>query len=272
MYPLALLQHSSVGRPLQSIAAIAILLAAGCTPPSPAPVPQSPPTASIPEPTVPTAPAEPEVEPEVAPEEIAAAAQKRLQGLEARGRGDRTGAIAAFEAAVNLDPTNLNGLVLLGWTLHLDGRGDRAIAVLKEALTLDADHIPALNALGIAYLVTGNLDAAVAAHTRAADLDSQNEIAFYNLSLAYERLQQFDRAIAMATRATELEPGNPHPWVALALAHWSAGDIPQAQQQYRQAIALDGRYRTPAYLNHLAEAGFAPDQIDRTRSLLATLP
>ncbi|MEO0948871.1 MAG: hypothetical protein AAFY11_12140, partial [Cyanobacteria bacterium J06641_5] len=77
---------------------------------------------------------------------------------------------------------------------------------------------------------------------------------------------------ATAIRATELEPGNPHPWVALALAHWSNGEIPQAQQQYRQAIALDSRYRAASYLEHLLQAGFAPAQVDRTRSLLAALP
>lgn len=249
-----------------AVATLAIVV--GCS--APAPKVEAPPTAPAPQGADPPA-QPPEQLPVPTPEDRAAAARKRLEGLDLRSQSDLSAAIAAFTTAASLDPTNLNGLVLLGWTLHLDGQSDRAIATLQQALERDPDHIPALNALGIAYLVAGDLAAAVATHTRAVEGDPNNEIAFYNLSLAYERLQQFDRAIATAERAAQLEPTNPHPWVALSLAHWSDGNGEAAQQHYRQAIALDGRYGSSGYLDHLIQAGFAPEQVTRVRALSADL-
>ncbi len=253
-----------------AIAATALLAigALGCSP-SARLEPAAPPEA---DPEIPAAAvAPPPPPPAPSPAEVTAAAQKRIEGLESRSRGDLSAAIAAFEEALALDPTHLNGAVILGWTLHLDGQRERATAVLSAATARDPDFVPALNALGIVYLVAGNLDAAVTTHSRAAELDATNEIAFYNLSLAYEGLGQLDRAIAAARRATELEPGNPHPWVALALAHWSNRDGESAREFYRQAIALDGRYRSADYLAHLRAAGFSPEQVSRSRALLAAL-
>jgi Flp pilus assembly protein TadD len=82
-------------------------------------------------------------------------------------------------------------------------------------------------------------------------------------------LQQYDLAIATAQRAAELEPTNPHPLVALAIAHWGKGDRSAAQQAYRQAIDLDPRYREPAFLTNLQEAGFSPDQIQTAGQVLS---
>ena len=198
------------------------------------------------------------------------AGRYRQEGLAFRQRGDFERAIATLKIAAALDPRNPEGQVLLGWTQHLAGFVGPAVAALQTALTYSPDHVPALNALGIVYLVDGQLEAAVDTHTRAAALQPDNEIAHYNLSLAYQRLGQTEPAIAAAQTATQLEPGNPHPWVALALAHWSAGDSAQATAHYRQALALDGRYTSRTYLDHLQQAGFSPDQIATTDQIRQT--
>ncbi|NJL84065.1 MAG: tetratricopeptide repeat protein, partial [Chloroflexaceae bacterium] len=192
----------------------------------------------------------------------------RQSGLAARA-GDRyPEAIADLEKAVVLDPDNLSGHVLLGWTLHLAGQSDTAKTALKQALKRDPTHIPALNALGIVYLVAGNLPEAIATHQQALSLKSDNEIARYNLSLAFHRLQDYNQAILNAEAATTLEPHNPHPWVALAIAHWDKGDKAAAQAAYQQATALDARYRDRPFLAHLKNAGFAPAQIQTTQQIL----
>jgi tetratricopeptide (TPR) repeat protein len=195
------------------------------------------------------------------------AGQYRQEGLNLRRAGDLEGAIAALKIATALDPKNLDGQVILGWTQHLAGNRTAATQTLQIALRQNQTYVPALNALGIVYLVDGQLDAAVATHTHAAALKPDNEIAHYNLSLAYERLGQFEQAINHGQTATELEPGNPHPWVALALAHWSSGNQEQAQAYYGQALSLDGRYANRAYLDHLEQAGFSQEQIATTATL-----
>jgi Flp pilus assembly protein TadD len=195
------------------------------------------------------------------------AGRYRQEGLAFRQQGDVERAIATLKIAAALEPRNPEGQVLLGWTQHLAGHASPAIAALQTALAHSPDHVPALNALGIVYLVDGQLEAAVDTHRRAAELQPGNEIAHYNLSLAYQRLGETEQAISEASIAADLEPGNPHPWVALALAYWVAGQQGEAIAQYRQALALDGRYTSREYLDHLLQAGFSAEQIEATEEI-----
>ncbi len=197
----------------------------------------------------------------------AAATTLRQQGLDYRSQERYDEAIAMFQQSVQLDPTNLSGRVLLGWTLHLTGQETAAAEQLQQALVQHPDAVTALNALGIVYLVSGNLDAAVQTHQKAVALQPDNEIGYYNLSLAYQRLQRYPEAIANAQRATELEPENPHPWVALAIAYWGKHETALAQDAYRQAIRLDNRYRDAAILDRLTVAGFSLDQIQLSKTI-----
>ncbi|MGF1481447.1 MAG: tetratricopeptide repeat protein [Cyanophyceae cyanobacterium] len=191
----------------------------------------------------------------------------RQQGLEYRQQGRYAEAIAALKQSTELEPQNLSGRVILGWTLHLNKQHEEAVQELQAALESDPDDVPALNALGIVYLVSGDLPAAVETHTRATELEANNDIAHYNLSLAYHRLQQYDQAIAQGQRSATLAPNNPHHWVALAIAQWDRGDQEAAVQAYQQAINLDARYRTSEFLAHLEQAGFSQEQIQTTEQV-----
>jgi Flp pilus assembly protein TadD len=199
------------------------------------------------------------------------AADYRQQGLAYRQQGQLSEAIASFQQAVDLEPYNIDGRVLLGWTQHLAGEGTQAAKTLTETFYLSPSAVPTSNALGIVYLVNGDLKDAALVHTWAAVLDNQNEIAYYNLSLTYQRLQRYDWAIATAQRAAVLEPTNPHPFVALAIAYWSQGQTQQAQQAYQQALNLDGRYGDRPFLDYLAEAAFSPEQIELSGAVLDSM-
>ena len=197
------------------------------------------------------------------------ASEYRALGLSYRAAAKYSEAIAALQKAVELEPQNLSGRVLLGWTQHLAGQKEAAAESLIQVLYRDPHSIPALNALGIVYLVSGKLNAAIFIHSWAATLEPKNEIAYYNLSLAFERLQSYEPAINTAKRAAQLEPSNPHPLVALSLAYWQSGERSAAQAAYRQAYNLDARYRDRIFLNHLKQAGFSQQQIETTKQILA---
>lgn len=177
-------------------------------------------------------------------------------------------AIAAMKKSVELDPSNINGRVNLGWTQHLAGQEDAAAESLVQAAYLNPFSVPTFNALGIVYLVRGDLPEAILAHLWATLLKPDNEIAYYNMSLAFHRLQMYDWAITTASEAVTLEPSNPHPLVALAIAQWDSDDRMRAQLTYRKAIDLDSRYRDGGFLNHLKKAGFSPEQIKTTEQVL----
>lgn len=206
-----------------------------------------------------------------APSWAESAVTYRELGLRYRDQGDFPAAITALEKAVELDPANLAGRVNLGWILHLAGQDRQAARALEQAIAYDPSHVQTFNALGIVYLVNDDLASAVLAHTWATILEPGNEIAYYNLSLAYQRLEQFPWAIAAAKKAAALEPENPHPWVALAIAYGDDLDPQAAQQAYRQAIAVDERYRDREFLNYLTEFGFSLEQTQQAQRLLDSL-
>lgn len=199
------------------------------------------------------------------------ASEYRQLGLTYRQQEQYPEAIAALQQAVVLDPENLAGRISLGWTQHLAGQGEAAMESLFQVLYRDPFSVPALNALGIVYLVNGHLMSEVMTHTWAATLKPDNEIAYYNLSLGLHRLGQYEWAVVMGNQAAALEPTNPHPPVAVAIAYWDAEQQTLAQEAYRQALALDGRYRDREFLNYLDEAGFSAEQIRTAQAVLAAV-
>ncbi len=197
--------------------------------------------------------------------------QYRERGIQYRDQGRFEEAIAAFQKAVELEPSNTKGRVSLGWTLHLAKQDRLATETLEQAIPLSPFEVEIFNALGIVYLVNDRLTDAVMVHTWATLLAPENEIAHYNLSLAFWRLAAYDSAIASAKWAAKLEPNNPHPWVALAIAYWNNKEQLLAKQAYQQAIAQDGRYRDRAFLDNLDEAGFSSSQIEVSGQVLEAL-
>ena len=195
----------------------------------------------------------------------------RQQGLGYRSRGQFDEAIAAFEQSVALDPNHQQGQVILGWTQHLAGEHGSAAQTLTQALYQDPFDVPTLNALGIVHLVQGNLGPAVTSHLWAAHLDPNNEVAYFNLSLAAQRLALYDWAAVTAAQAATLEPNNPHPLIAEAIALWSQGQRPAAQQRYAAALALSPRYGTVDLDIYLEQAAFSPEQIALARQIVDTL-
>lgn len=199
-----------------------------------------------------------------------AADEYRQLGLSYRKQERFDDAIAALQQSVKLDPQNIDGRIILGWTQHLAKKHDAAATSLWEAIYRSPTSLQAFNAIGIVYLVRGDLPQSVVLHSWAALLKTDNEIAHYNLSLAYQRLKQYDLAIAYAQKAIELEPTNPHPFVALAIAQWTSGDQTGAKKTFRDAIGVDARYRSSDFLNFLNEAGFSNEQIQIAKQVLAS--
>ncbi|MDV3001951.1 MAG: Lipopolysaccharide assembly protein B [Chroococcopsis gigantea SAG 12.99] len=199
--------------------------------------------------------------------DVKGANKYRQLGLEYRQKGKFKESIAALQKSVALDPGNLSGQVILGWTQHLAQQHGEAAKTLENTLKQDPDYVPALNALGIVYLVQGKLNQAVTTHTKAQKLKPDNEIAYYNLALAYHRLRDFPKALTNAEKAIALEPGNPHPLVAKAMIQWDGGDRAGAKRNYSRALRLDPRYAQAWFLAHLLEAAFSEKQIETVEKI-----
>ncbi len=200
------------------------------------------------------------------------AEEYRIQGLSDRQQEKYPEAIEQLTKAVALEPNNIAGRVILGWTQHRANQPEAATQTLVETFYRQPFDVPNLNALGIVHLVNDRLPEAIITHSWAIAIKPDNEIAYYNLSLAMERLGQYAWAVSNALVASKLEPTNPHPFIALSIAHWGAGDRPQALQTFQQALSLDGRYADREFLNYLQEAGFSIQQIKTSQDILQNLP
>ena len=98
-----------------------------------------------------TVPPKPELSPAIIPsptptvspisaEDRKEAAELRQLGLNYRQQGQFYQAIKTLEESVTLDSQNLSGLVLLGWTYHLDKQPEPAQKTYNKAIRLDSRY------------------------------------------------------------------------------------------------------------------------------------
>ena len=81
-----------------------------------------------------------------------AEAASALLGLEKLGARDYPGAIAAFQAALDANPSSGGAAFLLGWAFHGAGDDRQAISAWRRAAYTDPAIIPAHLALAEIYV------------------------------------------------------------------------------------------------------------------------
>lgn len=80
-------------------------------------------------------------------------------------------AVATFEKALTLDPTNAQAKANLGTVYLLTRDHARARQLMEEALRLDSDVSRAHNALGVIAFETGDKDAAISHWRRSIEIN-----------------------------------------------------------------------------------------------------
>ena len=90
-------------------------------------------------------------------------------------------ALAAFERARGIDPTNALPVVNIGMVHLIAGDTERSKAEFNSALAIDPTMARALNGLGVIDAERRNYDAAIAQWQRAAALDPHDHQVLYNL-------------------------------------------------------------------------------------------
>ena len=84
---------------------------------------------------------------------------------------DYSAAIAAYDKAIELDPTNAVAFDLKGYSLLRTGDSERAIDVLKHAIAMDGKYLWAHYDLALAYWTSGDISSAVAEVKQLIALD-----------------------------------------------------------------------------------------------------
>jgi predicted O-linked N-acetylglucosamine transferase (SPINDLY family) len=155
-----------------------------------------------------------------------------------RGAGDRSGAEAAFRAAIQLDPAFPEAYNALGQVLLDQQRIEEAAACFTRATELAPQLAqPQLN-LGVARMMRGKFAEAVEPLRRAVAINPQLAPPWLNLGGALQSLRRIDEAANALERAVALEP-TPHALNGLGLLRMAQARIDEAIATFRRAVELD---------------------------------
>ena len=133
--------------------------------------------------------AEPATEPDTA-EEFFQAGNQHAQA------GELEEAIAAYEAALELEPGYVSAMTNLGVAYYNIGQLDEAVAEYQKALQVAPDDEAIHSNLAAAYVQQGKLDEALAAYNRALELEPSLSQAYFGLGVIYMQMGQNEDAIA----------------------------------------------------------------------------
>lgn len=211
-----------------------------------------------------------------------------ILGLSRLMDGDFEGATQAFHKALDVSPGNRFSLFWLGLAYEKQGRTDEAIQAWRDAragdafltrgefyrrkslidqaaesyrlaLRVYADVAIESPSIAITYSRlatilgdTGQFDQAEAAYLRAIDLDARQAEYHASLGLLYDKMQKPDRAIQQLEQAVQMRPELASYRVWLAQTFLYAGQVEQAEAEFRLAAEMqDPDWQARAY-NELA--------------------
>jgi len=160
-------------------------------------------------------------------------------GLDYLDQGQFDEAIAAFEAAIRLDPDDALAHYNLGRIYYLQDQMEQAAAAFEEAIQIDPEMAEAHTNLGAVYRAQGKTEEAIAACETAIQLDPNDDMAHYNLALAYYDLEQLDQAVAAYGAALRINPENADAHYNLARAYYEQGKLDEAVVAWKKAAEIE---------------------------------
>jgi len=181
--------------------------------------------------------------------------------------GDYLKAIDSFKKAIQEDPSDKEGIQLLGLSNYLAGRPSDAIPYLEQVqgwysrANVDASYI-----LGVCYIQTKNYPQARSAFARMFEVKPDSAAAYLVTARVLLR-QEFDPiAEEYAKKAIELDPKLPLAHFFLGELHTYKSRIPEAIADFEAELALDPGH-APTYYK-LADAYSRVGKFDDAERLL----
>ncbi len=152
--------------------------------------------------------------------------------------GRREKAVAAYRAALALDPRFVPAMQNLGELLHAMGRAAEALAVLEPAKTLAPQNVSIAHILGQTYRDLGRLDDALASLRQAVAGDPDFAEAHNSLGLVLMEKDDTAGAIAALQEALRHRPDYAEAHSNLANAYGVSGRLDKAIYHHQTAIRL----------------------------------
>ena len=185
------------------------------------------------------------------------------QGVIACHRGQYDKALALFQQASELVPTQLGFQMNIALAYHLRGEHQKAEVLYQQVTAQDAayeglfDFLSATESatesyrLAVGYLHQGELDKALERLDDALRADPTMADALNSKGVILTRLADYSAAYEAFEQAENLMPGNPGVHLNMAIVRYLQGRRHEAAVIYRQAVDMDPRYE--GFLDFLAE-------------------
>lgn len=158
------------------------------------------------------------------PDELINRANKRAV------KGDLEGAIADFDAAIDLNPAKATTFYNRGYLNNVAGNYERALQDCSEAISLLPDYDEAFYQRGVAHQALGDLDAAIVDLSEVLRLNAYSIKAYYKRASCYAAQDDVQGAVADYTQAILRVPKD-------ANAYLQRGIFLTKLQEYQTAVA-----------------------------------
>lgn len=177
--------------------------------------------------------------------------------------GDAAGAKAAFEAALQQDPSDPRAHLDLGLAHEMLGDPTAAEQAYRKAIELQPDLAEALNNLGVLLRARGEVADAIALLRRAAEANAESASAHMNLALALEDAGDREAASQAYARAVALAPEDAMTRVNYGLLLLALGQPEAGEKQLLAARehAAGNRAALLAIGNGLRQTGRSDDAV-----------
>jgi tetratricopeptide (TPR) repeat protein len=171
---------------------------------------------------------------------------------------DPRGAIAEFEALVELQPGVPDGYCLLGDAWAAAGDAQQAEAAYRHALQLKPDYAAALLDLSGICRDSGRIGEAIDLCRRAAAARPHDAEPYTKLAVLYDDTQQYAQAIQAAREAIGINPAGERAFLAhyeLGVAYSHTNSLEPAAAEFAEAYRQrpDFALAKEAYQNAMAE-------------------
>ena len=144
--------------------------------------------------------------------------------------------------------------------LHAQGDREQGQEWLNRAVEISPDVAALRTQLALSLLAGGQTDKAVTELQSAVDLGQDILQADVLLVLAHLKNGRFDEALKASTSLEQRKPDNPIAYNLSGLAYLSKGDLVNAGERFKKALAVDPSFTT-AELN-LARIDVASNALD----------
>jgi lipoprotein NlpI len=157
-------------------------------------------------------------------------------------KGDYSGAIAAFDSAVEIDPTFAPAYYFRG--MARDGQKDYtgALADYSKAIGLAPQYTMAYYRRGTIKGEQADFDGAITDFQQVIKLDPKNAEAFYNLGHVYYFNGDLDSALTDIEQSIELQPEVGTPYFLRALILRAKGRRDEAIKDFQKSLGLNFPY------------------------------